>query len=259
MGVSGAYGRTYCFDLNSNRTSHYNSSGATCGAGTPAATYAYSATKLDQLASVTPQGSSATPYAYDPDGQTTAKGSDTVGSDTRGRPHGWYVLGRAGRISVDPTGFRRQRVAGGGVAYNTAVTADSPSAYWRLGETTGTTAANQVSGSPAGTYAGGLALGGTGALTGDPDKAPTFDGVDDKASVASNAALDLGNGPFSIEIWIKRNAMNHTDEMISKGTAGAASASGLCATLNKVLFQKGSNRDRAVAGTQSTRTGTMSS
>ncbi len=62
-----------------------------------------------------------------------------------------------------------------------------------------------------------------------------------KPRCPSDAALDLGNGPFSIEMWIKRNQVNHTDEMISKGTAGAAYRVRVSASENKVIFQKGSN------------------
>jgi hypothetical protein len=51
--------------------------------------------------------------------------------------------------------------------------------YWRLGETAGTAAADQTGRAP-GTYAGGVTLGARGALSGDPDAAARFDGVDDE-------------------------------------------------------------------------------
>ena len=43
-------------------------------------------------------------------------------------------------------------------AYATQVLADSPVSYWRLGETSGTTASD-AAGSNAGSYAGGVTLG----------------------------------------------------------------------------------------------------
>lgn len=51
-------------------------------------------------------------------------------------------------------------------------------AYWRLGETSGTTARDERGGRH-GTYAGGVELGASGALGADADKAARFDGKDD--------------------------------------------------------------------------------
>jgi hypothetical protein len=65
-----------------------------------------------------------------------------------------------------------------------------PISYWRLGETTGTVAADQQSPPNPGTYVGGVALGAPGALSGDPDRAGAFDGVDDE--------LQLGGGPLAV-------------------------------------------------------------
>jgi hypothetical protein len=50
--------------------------------------------------------------------------------------------------------------------------------YWRLGESSGTTALDQQ-GSNDGTYTGGVTLGAAGALAGDADKAASFDGTND--------------------------------------------------------------------------------
>src|SRR5688500_14316091 len=75
-------------------------------------------------------------------------------------------------------------VAGGtgatsGGDYAAQVTADGPRAYWRLGETSGTTAADETASASPGTYAGGVVLGVPASLAGDPDTAVRFDGVDD--------------------------------------------------------------------------------
>jgi hypothetical protein len=69
--------------------------------------------------------------------------------------------------------------AGDPNAYGRAVLA-TPGlvSYWRLGERSGTAAADQK-GSNTGAYAGGVTLGQPGALTGNPDTAAGFDGVDD--------------------------------------------------------------------------------
>ena len=55
--------------------------------------------------------------------------------------------------------------------YRSAVMADSPSAYWRLGEASGTAAADQSANANGGTYAGGVALNQPGAIAGEPNTA----------------------------------------------------------------------------------------
>ncbi len=89
-------------------------------------------------------------------------------------------------------------------------------AYWRLGESSGTTAADSA-GTNHGTYTNGPTLGVAGALT-ESDTAVTFDGVNDYVSVPDAAALDRANGPFSIEAWIKRTATGVAYGILSKGT-----------------------------------------
>jgi hypothetical protein len=85
----------------------------------------------------------------------------------------------------------------GSVAYRAAVIADSPAAYWRLGESSGTTAADET-GSYNGTYVGSPTLGVSGPMAGNT--AVTFD--------ASNDVIDIptlgisGATPRSWEFWI---------------------------------------------------------
>ncbi len=86
-------------------------------------------------------------------------------------------------------------------AYRSVVLADGPSAYWRLGETSGNVAANAI-GAPNGEYRGGVVLGEPGALSTDPNAAASFDGVDDTVRMPDAAALDP-TGALSIEAWIK--------------------------------------------------------
>ena len=88
-------------------------------------------------------------------------------------------------------------------AYSNQVLADEPLAYWRLGEPSGTSAADASGNGNTGTYGGSPTLGATGALAGDTDTATSFDGVNDNVSVPNNAALNL-NGSFSIEFWAKQ-------------------------------------------------------
>jgi hypothetical protein len=69
-------------------------------------------------------------------------------------------------------------------------------AYWRLGETTGTTAADSK-GTATGTYVNGVTLGTQGAVINDPNPAVTFNGTNQRVSLpALTSATD-----FSIEGW----------------------------------------------------------
>jgi hypothetical protein len=87
--------------------------------------------------------------------------------------------------------------------YKDAVLADGPAAYWRLGEASGTSAADTSANANTATYAGGVALGQPGALSGDDDTSATFDGVNDALSAPDAPSLDLSSGA-TIEAWVKR-------------------------------------------------------
>jgi RHS repeat-associated protein len=90
--VGGALTHTYCYDLNSNRTKLFTTTASgNCASGTPNTSYAYSASVLDQLTTVTPDSGSPTSYGYDPDGQATGRGADTLTWDGRGRHSGATV------------------------------------------------------------------------------------------------------------------------------------------------------------------------
>jgi hypothetical protein len=86
-------------------------------------------------------------------------------------------------------------------SYVEAVLTDHPAAYFRLGETTGTTADDLVTPN-SGTYLGEVVLGDPGALGGDPDTAVSFDGANGAVSLGDRFDF-TGTQPFSIEAWIK--------------------------------------------------------
>jgi hypothetical protein len=92
--------------------------------------------------------------------------------------------------------------------YSTAVKADGPVSYWRLGETSGTAAADSV-GSQPGTYANGTALGLPSLLASDANSSASFDGVNDEVRVANAAALQP-SAAFSLEAWIRPTALPAT-------------------------------------------------
>jgi hypothetical protein len=82
--------------------------------------------------------------------------------------------------------------------------ADAPRAYWRLGETSGTTAADETL-TAAGVYESTVVLGVAGAIVGNANTAVGFDSKNDRVSMGDPAsgALDFGAGDFSVETWIR--------------------------------------------------------
>ena len=97
--------------------------------------------------------------------------------------------------------------------------ADNPLGYWRLGETSGTTAADSSGHDRNGAYLNGVTLGIPGALSGDPNTAASFDGVNDCVQVPDEQALRL-NGSWTIEFWAKQIAFaNSFPGLLVKGSA----------------------------------------
>ncbi|MFI8522751.1 LamG-like jellyroll fold domain-containing protein [Streptomyces sp. NPDC085481] len=91
----------------------------------------------------------------------------------------------------------------GGSLYRSTVLDAGPSAYWRLNEVEGETAASEtVSGSGMNdAQYRDVARGAAGALSGTGSKAGSFDGTDSYLALADDA---LGSSPFaSVEMWFK--------------------------------------------------------
>jgi RHS repeat-associated protein len=162
--------RRYCFDLDSNRTRYNTSTTGDCTTGIAGATYSYSATNLDELGSVT-QGTAVTNYTYNGDGDVTGNGTNTYSWDVRDRLSGATVPGRTVSYEYDPSGFMHLRSVT--TNYLGAVLESQPANYWRLDETTGTTATDRIAGKN-GTYTGGVTLNQTGALTASGDADPSI-------------------------------------------------------------------------------------
>jgi hypothetical protein len=91
--------------------------------------------------------------------------------------------------------------------YAKVISDDSPTVYLRLGEASGTAADNLGSGGATydGTYINTPTLGVVGALTGDADTGVEFNGSSQRVSVPDGSATDIGDFPWSIEAWAKRD------------------------------------------------------
>ncbi len=100
---------------------------------------------------------------------------------------------------------------------------DAPLGYWRLGETTGTTAADSKrtsSSNPAlpGTYVGGVTLGQSSALPSEAIGSAGFDGINDYVEIANKTAFDVITKAVSVEAWIKTSGWTKPWEaIVTKG------------------------------------------
>ncbi len=96
--------------------------------------------------------------------------------------------------------------------YMDTVLAGNPLGYWRLDETTATTAANKGSTGTTGTGTytnfADTDLGKSGALNGDINTAAGFDGVNNYLAIPEATVTSVGTGEFSVEMWF--NASNST-------------------------------------------------
>jgi hypothetical protein len=110
----------------------------------------------------------------------------------------------------------------GGVRLGTGASTAQPTATTGLHLdnfriTTLTTTAIDSKGLSNGTYVGGVRLNEPGATAGDSDRAVSFNGTSGRVEVPSQAALQL-TGNFSIEAWIKPDAVVGTRWILQKGT-----------------------------------------
>ena len=107
--------------------------------------------------------------------------------------------------------------------YATTVEGDHPVAYWRLDETSGTTAHDATGNGHDGTINGGVTLGQPGA-TNDGDTAMSFDGSSGDITVSNLTGIPSGNQSYTLEAWVKglngANNMGSPDGFIGYGNYG---------------------------------------
>jgi hypothetical protein len=111
---------------------------------------------------------------------------------------------------------------------------DTPSGWYRLGEQSGTQAADSSGNGHAGVYGGGATFNtATGLILNSSDNAIRFDGVDDAVTIASTP---ITNTPCTIECWVSFTSTSSVDLLsiatvdrrlrivTNLGTAGSISA-----------------------------------
>ncbi len=101
-----------------------------------------------------------------------------------------------------------------------AIVANGPLAYWRLGEggKTATVAVSETGAKFDGTYQAGSVVGQSGALAGDADTAAGFDGKGGRVIIGNENLFDKIGSALTLEAWIKVNAFDRTwNTIIAKG------------------------------------------
>ncbi|NET03355.1 MAG: filamentous hemagglutinin N-terminal domain-containing protein [Symploca sp. SIO2B6] len=130
---------------------------------------------------------------------------------------GSFSLIDGGQVTTESSGFipalRASQSAN--FSYEQVVLADNPVGYWRLEETSGTTAFDSSGNNFNGTYRGGASQG----VAGVSGTAAEFDGVSgavDIGTIEPDSSLDIDNQSFTIEAWIKPSE-SPTDEQVYLG------------------------------------------
>jgi hypothetical protein len=159
---------------------------------------------------------------------TEAAGSWSVQGDTL--PDGTYTV-RAEQADADGNlGVSAPHTFTIGTSYSDEILSDSPAAFWRLGEASGTVADDEAS-TNNGTYQNGVTLGQSGALAADANKAVSFDGVNDIVSVAHSTSLNATSG-VTIEAWVKRSKTGAWQNILAKPGNGAVAAQNYALWIN---------------------------
>jgi PKD repeat protein len=158
---------------------------------------------FDGSGSSDPDGSIAA-YAWDLDGDGQYDDSSAQQPSFQYATAGTYtvrlrVTDNQGAQSVSSPITITAQSSGGTLTYSQQVLADSPLAYWRLGEASGTSAADSSGSNRTGTYLNTPTLGQPGALAGDANTAVAFNGSDEYVNVPYSAALNPAQ--FTAEAW----------------------------------------------------------
>jgi hypothetical protein len=93
------------------------------------------------------------------------------------------------------------------LTYAQMILAESPLAYWRLGDT-GLIARSEVGSNLSGAYSGAVTVGVPGAIVGDPDTAAHFGGSGGSIAMPDILAFD-GRSPFTFELWARLPAADN--------------------------------------------------
>ncbi|MCX6117436.1 MAG: LamG domain-containing protein, partial [Proteobacteria bacterium] len=165
-------------------------------------------------------GTASSPYALNFNGSGSVDFGTAGSSSTKMMFSGWVnpsntnsssesvILGNSGNATGNGFTVRQKP------SYRDVVMSLNPVGYWRLGETSGTTAIDLGSGGNNGTYTNGPTLVQAGGLTSDEDKAVSFDGSSQYVSTGYTTALGTSN--FTYSLWFKTSTAGTIGGLIGK-------------------------------------------
>lgn len=111
----------------------------------------------------------------------------------------------------------------GSTAYQREVLADSPSVYYRLGDSAAPAVPDAGAGGVNATMAGTVTFAQTGAFPGDVNTSVSFPGTATnflQTVTSPGSAYDLGDGPFTLECWFKLGATLTLMDLLGKQGTG---------------------------------------
>jgi PKD repeat protein len=235
---------TYSWDVDGN-----GSFGDATGK-TPVVTYSNGGTYQARLLVTDPGGLSATSSQVTITVTSASGPVNTVAPAITGTPQtGGTLTSTTGTwTGTAPITYGRQWqrcTTGTGTSYSQAVLAQAPSVYWRLGEASGTAAADASGNARPGTYVGGVGLAKPGALTGDANTSALFDGADD--DVLRNPITGVGGTSISADLWLKTANTTKEAGIVSYAVAASADEFQLRDPRALRVYVKGARVDTGVA------------
>lgn len=167
------------------------------------------------------------------------------------------AAGRIVRYAVDLEGrlafvWDRLATSATPTPYANRVLANNPAAYWRLGESSGTSAADAGPNGITGTYNGSVTLGAAGAIAGDTNTAIQTN-ASGYVSASGSGVLNVTGNAVSVEGWVRGPTQAAYRYIVSKSDGNAAVGyalyTGESATLRFFVNTSGSGLVMATAPT----------
>jgi glucose/arabinose dehydrogenase len=217
---------------------------------TPTVTYANGGTYQARLLVTDPGGLTSTSTAVTITVTSASGPSNTAPPTITGTPQvGGTLTSSTGTWSgTAPITYARQWqrcTTGSGTSYKNAVLANAPLAYWRLGEVSGTAAADASGNARPGTYVGGVALNKASATPSDPNPAVQLDGNDD--NVIRNPFAGFPTTAITAELWVKSSDTTKEAGIVSYAASSSADEFQLRDYRALRVYVKGTRVDTGIA------------
>jgi len=195
---------TWAYDGADNLTQHAPSPGARRQVFDAANQLCFTAPSATAGGTCATPPPGATSYAYDLRG-------NRISSTVEGAIPTTYGYDEADRLTSSVTITESP-------SYAVALQADQPYAWWRLGEASGTTAADATGGGRDGTYTNSPTLGVSGALSGDTDTAVALTGSPKHVALPNGFNWLGAASGFTIEGWAKPTTAGNWARVVEFGT-----------------------------------------